>query len=174
MQRRLGDARRAEALFLVTLTGIGLALVLAHYATWAFLRPAVTPASGHPALIFWLVQAVLLLSVIGLCVIGFKPGVQVVLRDDMLTLHQHARTVHLPLEAIDSIASVSALRVHRHYARYAATQIFANRHLDSFVLLTTSRGPVVVGLLPADQGRFIDLLSRRLTPAYDIPRSRVA
>ena len=175
MQRRLGDVRRAEALFLVALTMIALSLLLAQYLAWIWLQPAIlADPAGSVALAFWLSQVGALMLCLGTCVVGFTPAVVAAVTPTGLHLRRgkHERT--LSYGEITSAESISALRYYRHYACYAATDAFVNRLTPDVLLLHTARGPVALGLLPKDHAVLRHHLEDRLAPPFAMPVARVA
>lgn len=141
----VGDRLRGEALFIVVLTGLTLALLMGHYLGWALLQPVLTE---NPTWQTWFwggqVASVLLLAGIGL--LGFQPGVRVTCTPSALTLTQGSRSRTLPLDSIREADLVSARQYHRHYRHYAAPQVFVSAVPDEVLLLRTEEGLVIVGL----------------------------
>lgn len=175
LQRRLGDARRAEAVYLILLTGLLLALLLGNYLAWAVLEPAVTAApTGPTAVAFWAAQ----IAGLGLCMllgfVGYRPRVAVTVQDHALHLEQGARSLVLPFHTVTAVRTVSAGCFHRHYARYAATQVFVSRLPDEVLLFETGEAPVIVGLPPEDRATLLHLLENHLAPVLDVQTARVA
>lgn len=175
LQRRVGDVRQAEAFFLIILALLLLALLLAQYVAWVLLKPAILAApTGTVALAFWGVQAGTFTGGLLACAVGFRPAVSVTVTASGLCLEQGRRMLTLALEEVEATTPISALRFHRHYARYAATHVFANRVTPEALLLQTAFGPVAVGLLPADHAALQTLLEARLALAFPLPARRVA
>ncbi len=175
LQRTLGDVRHAEAVFLVAGTLVLLGLLLGQYLAWALLKPAILGAPGGPeAVAFWTAQLGALAVILAVGIVGFRPAVAVTVAADRLHLAQGRRALTLAFDEIDAVAPVSAQRLHRHYARYAATHVFANRVTPEALLLQTAFGPVAVGLLPADHAALQTLLEARLALAFPLPARRVA
>ncbi len=175
MQRALGDERRAEALFLVALSMVLLALLLGQFLAWVALKEAILAAPDGPvAVAFWLAQGAGVALCLLTCVIGFRPAVTVRVEATGLTLRQGRRALTLAYDEIAAARPLPARRFHRHYARYAATQVFANRYTPEVVLIETARGPVVVGLLPDDQADLLRRLQAPRAPAFHAPAARVA
>lgn len=149
------DARRAEALFIVALAGLILALGLASYLAWGLLV-----ARGSLSLLaFGLLQgsAVLVLGLTSL--VGFKSAIEVTCTSDALQIRQGARQVRIAVADLTSVESIPALRYYRHDARYAATQGFVNHPERSPLLLRTAAGDTVaLGLTSPDQDALISWL----------------
>jgi MFS family permease len=140
-----GDRLRGEALYVVVLTGLALALLMSHYLGWALLKSTL---AEHPSwqVLFWVGQlaSVALLAAVGL--VGLRPGVTVVCTPTGLEIEQGSRARTVPYEAVEAVDTVSATRYHRHYRRYAATDVFAGQLAEEVLLLRTDRGPIVVAL----------------------------
>lgn len=153
-----GDRLRGEALFVVVLTGLTLVLLLTHYLGWALLNPLF---DTNPAwqTYFWIAQGVSVLLLGGVGLIGFRPVVQVACLPEALHLSQGDRTLSLPHEAVEAVDVISARQYHRHYRRYAATQIFISQLPEQVLLLRTTQGPVVLALEDVDdQATLLQLL----------------
>ncbi len=175
LQRATGDERRAEALFLVVLSLLLLALLLGQYLAWALLSETILAAPTGPAAVaFWLAQGAGAGLCLTTCVIGFKPAVAVTADPAGLFLKQGRRTLTLAYDEIASAGPIPALRFYRHYARYAATLVFVNRHLDELLLLETIHGPVVVGLLAPDRAALLGLLEAHRAPTFEVQAAPVA
>mgnify|MGYP006422771519 CR=1 FL=1 len=140
-----GDRLRGEAFYLVTIVGLFLVLLMAHYLSWALLSPVI---DAHPAgqTIFWGAQvgSVLVLAAIGL--VGVRPAVRVTCRSDALTIQQGDRTRTLSTSNVDDATLIPARRYHRHYRRYAATEVFVSAMSEQVLCIRTSDGPVIVAL----------------------------
>ena len=161
----VGDRLQGEAVFIVALTALTLALLMSHYLGWALLKPYLT---AHPGwqMVFWGVQigSGLLLAVVGL--VGVCPSVQVTCSADTITVRQGDRSCTLSAASIEDAALISATRYHRHYRRYAATQVFASHLPDEVIRLRTDEGPVIVALAdPADQSALLDRLDELRAPS---------
>lgn len=175
MQRRLGDARRAEALFLVALSMIVLGLVLAQFLAWLWLQSAIlADPTGPVAMAFWLGQVGGLMLCLFTCVVGFTPAVGVTMAATGLCLRRGSRERILPYAEITSVESITALRYYRHYGRYAATDAFVNRLTPDVLLLHTPGGPVALGLPPKDHDALRRHLEDHLAPVFGEPVVRVA
>jgi hypothetical protein len=162
-----GDRLRGEALYIVVLTGMALALLMSHYLGWALLRSALTSQPSWQ-IAFWAGQlgTVVLWAAVGL--VGVRPGVAVTCTEDTLTLTQAGRTRTVSPSALDEVRVIAASRFHRHYRRYAATDAFVSAVPDEVVLLRTDDGPVVVALpSPDDQAALLQHLDAMRTPTAD-------
>ncbi len=175
LRRLLGDARQAEAWFLIALSMLGLGLLLAQYFAWVWLQSAIlaTPG-GSVAAAFWLAQLGGLALCVTTCIIGFTPAVTVTMTPAGVHLRRGRHEHVLRYDAITSAESIPALLYHRHYGQYAATQAFINRMTPRVLLLHTPDAPVALGLLPDDHDAVRHLLEERLTPAFDVPIAQVA
>lgn len=160
------DRRRAEALFIVVLTGLALVLLMTHYLGWALLKPVL---ASNPSwqLFFWAGQlaSVALLGALGL--VGFRPGVAVRCTSAALELTQGARTQTVPYEDIDRVETISATTYHRHYRRYANTDVFVSVLEEEVLLLRTAEGPVVVALPDPEDREAVQAQIR--TADVDVP-----
>lgn len=124
-----------------------LLLVVAQYLAWVFVQAEVqADPTGPVALLFWGGQV----ASFGLCLlvgmVGFQPAITVSLVEDRLHLQQGEVTQAVPLAAITEARLISARLFHRHYRRYAATQVFINRLGAEVLLLETAEAPLVLGL----------------------------
>ncbi len=140
-----GDRLRGEAFFIVVLTGLALFLLMSHYLGWALLKPVM---ANNPSwqMLFWAGQLASVVLWGGLGLVGFRPAVTVTCSPTTLTLEQGGRSRTVPLDEIEQVHTVSAMAYHRHYRRYAATEIFVSTLGEEVLLLRTSDGPVVVAL----------------------------
>lgn len=143
------DRLRGESLYLVAMTGLVLALLMAHYLGWALLSSVLSVQPAAQAL-FWGVQVGSVLALIGVGLVGFRPAVRVTCRPDGVTLHQGDRTCVLSPTDIEDVTLISAQRYHRHYRRYAATHVFVSAVPEEVLCVRTADGPVVVALPDAD------------------------
>ena len=145
-----GDRLRGEAFFIVALTGLALILLMAHYLGWALLKPVLTENPSWQVL-FWAGQlaSVAILGAVGL--LGIRPDVTVTCSAGDLDLEQGAKTLSVPYDDIESIETVPAIRYHRHYRRYAATQVFVGGIGEAVLLLRTPNGPVAIALADPDE-----------------------
>jgi len=175
MQRRLGDARRAEALFLVALSMIALGLLLAQFLAWMWFQPAIlADPTGPTAIAFWLSQVGALMLCLFTCVVGFTPAVVITMTPTALHLRRGRRERTLRYDEITSVESISALRYYRHYGRYAATDAFVNRLTPEVLLLHTLDGPVALGLPPEHHDAVRHHLEDHLALPFEMPVARVA
>jgi len=145
-----GDRLRGEAFFIVVLTGLALALLMAHYLGWALLKPVLLDNPSWQML-FWAGQLASVAVLAGVGLVGLRPGVTVVCTPDGIELSQGGRARSLPYEAVENIAPISATRYHRHYRRYAATAVFAGPLGDEVLLLRTAGGPVIISLADPEE-----------------------
>jgi hypothetical protein len=175
MRRWLDDERRAEALFIIVLSVLALALLLAQYLAWALLQPAIeaTP-EGPTAILFWIGQVAAVVLIVGFCVVGFEPAIVVTAEEDALHLQQKDCSLTLPYDAIETADTISARRYHRHWRRYAATHAFVNRPDGDLLLLRTDDGPVVLGLAPDDREALLDHLDARRSPSFALQTASAA
>lgn len=145
-----GDRLRGEALFIVVLTGLALALLMTHYLGWALLKSTLT-ANPSWQMLFWAGQLASVAVLAGVGLVGLRPGVTVHCTPDGLELTQGRRTCALSYDAVEHSDTISATQYHRHYRHYAATQPFVGSLSDEVLLLRTSRGPVVISLADPDE-----------------------
>jgi len=145
-----GDRLRGEALFIVILTGLGLVLLMSHYLGWALLKPVLVDNPSWQ-LLFWVGQlaSVAALGAVGL--LGVRPGVTVDCTATGLELEQGARSETVPYDDIEQVETVSATQYHRHYRRYAATQVFVGGLENDVLLLRTAQGPVAISLADPEE-----------------------
>jgi hypothetical protein len=155
-----GDRLRGEATFILTLTGLGLLVLLAHYLGWALLQPVIERDNAQAwQMGFWFAQvaSVLLLAAVGL--IGFRPPVTAHVGDGQVSLRQGKRSLSLAANEIKEVSSISARLYHLHYRHYAATHGYVGTLEGDVLLLQTARGPVVVGLPEEDQSALAEALT---------------
>lgn len=164
MRRTAGDARRGEALYYVVLTTLAAVLLLAHVAAWTVLHPSVEAApGGAAALRLWALQLGTLLLVVGAGLVGVRPRVTVAVDERGVTARQGRRTAFVAHADVRRAEPLSALRFHRHEARYAATRAFVCGRPATLLALDTPAGPLVLGLPPADHGRLTAALEAART-----------
>ncbi len=159
----LKDPLRAEAALIVVLSGVAVAWFLAQYLAWALLQDAILADPRGPVAVgFFLGQLVTIVLVLGVGVLGFQPPATVTCGTDGLTLRRKKDVLYVPYEALAAVETISSVRFHRHYRRYAATRIFVNRMEDCLLLLHTPHGPVVVGLRPPEHAALVTGLRARM------------
>lgn len=166
VRAQIEDRLRSEAVFLVLLTGLALALLMTHYLGWALLQPVL---AEHPdwQVLFWAGQVVSFVALGGAGLIGFRPAVHVTATEDGISLRQGRQSCTVAPGAVHEAEVISAETYHRHYRRYAATRPFVSAVPDAVLLLRTERGPVVVGLPKSDAySRLIEGVS---SPAEEPP-----
>ena len=159
------DRLQSEAFYIVVLTALTLALLMSHYLGWALLKPYLT---AHPAwqMVFWGAQVGSGLLLAGIGLVGVCPSVKVTCSPDTVTFQQGSRSCSLSPASIDDVALISATRYHRHYRRYAATQVFVSHLPDEVIRLRTDEGPVIVALTgPDDQQALLDHFRELRTPS---------
>ena len=143
------DRLRAEAFFIVALTGLALLLLMGHYLGWALLKPTLT---SNPSwqLLFWAGQLASVAAWIAIGLLGMRPGVTVACTPDALEVTQGSRSCTVHYDNIEDVDTISAKTYHRHYRRYAATQVFVSQLPDEVLLLQTPEGPLVLALPNSD------------------------
>lgn len=161
----VGDRLQSEAFFIVAFTALTLTLLMSHYLGWALLKPYL---AAHPEwqILFWGAQVGSALLLAGLGLVGICPSVQVQCSSDTVTFRQGDRSCTLSPASIDDVALISATRYHRHYRRYAATQVFVSHLPDEVIRLRTDDGPVIVALADAtDQSALLNHLEAFCPPS---------
>lgn len=167
LRRLSADARQAEALFLVVLAGLGLLVLLTQFLSWALLQPVFTADPGSPArLVFWAAQLGSLLLLGLTCVLGFTPPITVACDAAGLHLRRGSQALDLAYDAIESAETVTALRFHRHWRRFAGTHVFVNRLDGDVLLLGTTQGTVALRLPETDREALLTHLAAQRTPAF--------
>lgn len=144
------DRLQSEALHIVVLTGLALAVLMGHYLSWALLKPVLVERPSWQML-FWGGQLASVAVLAGLGLVGFRPGVTVSCTPAGLEIEQGGRTETVPHDTIEEVDTVSALTYHRHYRRYAATNVFVGKLEEEVLLLRTPDGPVVIALADPDE-----------------------
>jgi hypothetical protein len=158
------DRLRGEALYVVVLTGLTLVLLMSHYLGWVLLKSTLLANPSWQA-VFWGGQVGSVLALIGIGLVGFRPPVRVTCHSDVAVLTQGNQSCMLPYSSIDEIDRISARRYHRHYRRYAATQVFVSHLPDEVLRLRTEDGPVIVALSdPEAQAALRDRLEALCSP----------
>ncbi len=164
IRRFVRDPRQAEALFLLSLSAIALALILTNFLAWTWLRPAVL---GDPrssiTLVFWTGQITGVLLFVLTCVVGFAPAAVIKPGDTHLILRQGRRTAALPYASITQVVSVSALCYYRQYRPYAATQSFLNRVTPDVMIVWADGVPYAIGLPPKHHPVLLEYLRQRIS-----------
>jgi hypothetical protein len=164
------DRLRGEALYLVSLTGLILAVLLAHYLGWALLKPVLT---AHPTwqAVFWGGQVASVLVLLGIGLVGFRPPVHVTCGPETVTIRQGDRRRTLSASALEDVSLISAQDYHRHYRHYARCQVFISALPDEVLCLHTADGPVIVAMpTPESQAALLDHLKglRAAAPAAEV------
>lgn len=175
MRQRFDDERRVEALFIVVLSVLALALLLVQYLAWALLQPVIVATPDGPtAIAFWIGQVGAFALVVGCCVVGFEPTITVAAEEERLRFYRNDHVLDLSYGAIDEVRTITALRYHRHWRRYAATHAFVNRPDGDLLLLHTDVGPVVLGLAPDDREALLAHLDAHWAPAFPLRTASAA
>lgn len=168
LRHRTGDARRAEALHVVLLGGLLVAVLLAFNVAWTLL-----PGSGATSwtLALWGGGSLLLLILVGAA--GWEPAVRVEAGGAGLRVRRGTAGVDVTYDAVLRVETVPALRYHRHYRRYAAVQHFVNRPVDAALLLHLADGIVALGLSAGDRAA-VEALVRSDAVRAGIPSPEAA
>ncbi len=175
VRRRVGDPRRAEAYFTLTLVGVMAMLAPAQYVVWALVQEAVLANPGGPtALAFWGGQIAAVTLYAATCVIGFQPPVEVAVMPGGVRIRQGKDALTLASDEVLRMETIPALLFHRHHRRYAGTRVFVNRMPPEVLLLHTKEGPVALGLAPADRAALIAHLQARAPFPFETAGARVA
>lgn len=162
VRRWAHDARQAESLYFVALA---LVLCLATLAgQWGWIAYGTTP-DGAPSPTFFAVQVVGVLVLVATCLLGWRPRVTVIARDEALDVRQGDEALSLHHGRIAAVERITAEVYHRHWRRYAATRAFVNRLPDELLLLRTASGPIVLGLAAPDLDRLEAHLAEHLEAA---------
>ncbi|MFB6285673.1 MAG: hypothetical protein ABEK03_03735 [Candidatus Bipolaricaulia bacterium] len=162
----VGDRLRGEALFIVVLTGLALALLMGHYLGWALLKSLF---ANRPSwqLWFWGGQVISVLLLAGFGLVGFRPAVRVTCTSDAVELRQGSRSQTIPYPSVDTVDTISTVRFHRHYRRYAATQVFVSGLSGDVICLDTEEGPVIVSFSDSStQAALLDRLQAEQSPIH--------
>lgn len=147
LRRWTGDRLRGEALYLVIVSSLVLALLMVHYLGWALLQPMMTgPDATDWQIGFWIGQLVSLGVLAAVGIVGFRPPVTVRSSTDRLVLEQGSDRLSLSFDDVEEVRRISARRFHRHYRHYERTRLFTGRLASEVLLLVTPDGPVIVGL----------------------------
>jgi len=130
---------------------------MGHYLGWALLKSLF---ANRPSwqLWFWGGQVISVLLLAGLGLIGFCPAVRVRCTSDAVELRQGSQSQTIPYSSIATVDTISTVRFHRHYRRYAATQVFVSELSGDVICLDTEEGPVIVSF--SDSGTQAALLDR--------------
>ncbi|RMH63248.1 MAG: hypothetical protein D6685_07935 [Bacteroidetes bacterium] len=167
LRRRTGDPRRAEALFIVAVTGLLLAGVLGSMLGWVWLYPTLqADPSGATALRYAGAHLAVALAGFFLAGWGFRPAIHLTAADGRLRVRRGPHTVTIHAADLIAVATVDPLRYHRHERRYAGTTDFVNHPERDVLLLRTARGHVLaLGLTAPDRAALIDWLATTPAPA---------
>ena len=166
IRNRVSDEHYAEGIFILALSMLGIGLVVLFYLAWAGLEPLFIANPENTTSLttsFFLGQVGAGLLFFLICLLGYKPGVDISLSDEQLVIEQGKTVRRIPVRAIRNVSSISALQYHRHYRKYQNTQSFFVRLPAVLLLLTTDTGPVVLGTLPEQQQELVSLLQQRRT-----------
>ena len=166
VRRWSDDERQAESRYIVAAALVLGGATLAGQWAWV-----VWGTEGEMALGFFAAQVVGGLFVGGFTLLGWRPALHIRADDQRLTVQRGAETLDLPYEAVTSVERITAAAYHGHWRRYAATFAFVNRLPADLLLLTTARGPVVLGLPAGDLARLEAHLAGQVPP--DVERRLV-
>ncbi len=167
LRRRTGDPRRAEALFIVAVTGLLLAGVLGSMLGWLWLHPVLqADPTGPTALRYAGAHLAAALAGFLLAGWGFRPAIHLTAADGRLRVRRGPHTVSLDPADLAAVTTVDPLRYHRHERRYAGTMDFVNHPERDVLLLRTARGDVLaLGLTAPDRAALVDWLATTPAPA---------
>lgn len=159
--RRASDARHAAAWVYAGTTLAVLGALLAHFAAWPFVAPAVEAAPlGAVAVGFFVFQALSLLAIVGVGLAGVRPAAHVRCAEGRIEVRQGGAYLTLPLSAIERAEVVDPVTFHRHHARWAETRAFLAPRPCEMLLLWDARAPLALGLTPADRAALLAYLAR--------------
>ena len=161
------DRLRGEALYLVAMAGLTVVLLMAHYLGWALLTSTLSASQTWEPL-FWQTQVGSVLVLAGAGLVGFRPAVRVTCQPNAVTLRQGDKTRALSPPDIQDVRLISAQRYHRHYRRYAATQVFASAVPEQVLCVQTNDGPVIVALPESEaQAALLDHVDALAAPTSE-------
>ncbi len=137
-------------------------MVLTGILAWAILHEdIVSDPQGPLAAGFWFAQLVGATAYAVVCGIGFRPAIHIDLKDGVLRIRHGDRQLTLGAEDVSRAEPVTAVDVHRHYARYRNAQIFIGPSLDDYLLLRTGDAVVVLGVDGRSRDELVERLSQR-------------
>lgn len=157
ISRRISDTHYAEGVFILAFSILFIALVIANYLGWALLQPYMAEESNQ--LLFWAGQLSLGFLFTLFCCVGFKPKVEITYEErNGLTIKQGSESTFIAQEHIRNVSQISALRFHQHHRKYLVTRAFVGKLPDTLLLINTSTGPYIIGLIEPDQSELMGLL----------------
>lgn len=121
-------------MYYVAVAVVALVLLMLQYATWAWLHADIQadPMSGV-ALSFWTVQVVGALAFAALCVVGFKPEVEIIVGDELLVRHGDETHAFDYASFLPSV--IDTQLYYDHYRKYEKTTSFVGRLSEPHLLL---------------------------------------
>lgn len=160
IRRRITDEHYAEGVFIIAFAALFICLVIVNYLGWAVLQSMYAGAPNESAAItYWIGQVILLFLFSTFCVFGFKPAVHISFDSQKgLSIKQGLEQENIPLQNIRAASRISALRFHRYHRKYSATKAFFVRLPPSLALISTDKGPVLLGLSEKENEELITLL----------------
>ena len=160
IRRRQTDEHYAEGIFIIAFAILLVGLIVFNFLGWGFIQPFLSgPSAESITLFFWIGQVISTLLFFSVCMLGFKPAIEVKVQENkQLSIKQGKQVLQLPLDVIQSVTQISALRFHRHYRKYANTRAFFVKIPSSLILLNTEEGPIVLGLPQEEQQELLPLL----------------
>jgi hypothetical protein len=151
MCRMMGDARRAEAHHVLALAALFLLPVAIHVVAEFVTLPIRR----------WPLQGAIVLTILLTAAAGWQPRIRVYVADGRLVVRRRRDVWGISLDEIEAAETITFLRYHRHYRRYAVTRSFVGRPEEHVLLLRTPRGPVILGLNDRDRSTLLHHLENQ-------------
>lgn len=139
IRRKIGDAYRAETIYLVAVVSIG-AVLIAVILTSASLAGGRVPAG-------WIWIAALY---VGLAVIGFRRRIHIDIAPREVLIRQGNQRRRIRVRDVERYEEVDALAYHRREARDPSVECFVNDHRHDLFRIETRGDVLVLGIPPAD------------------------
>ncbi len=159
LRKRADDRVHAESVLIVAIGVMATALLIVTIAAWALTPGLLLACYG-----LWLIFLTASLA-------GIEPSVSVEMGPDSLSLSKGSRRRAISYRSIGRAETLDALTFHRRHRRDVSVEKWVNSPVREVLLLKTTDGPVVLGLLPADHDSFFTGLDERL-PGTDEGENR--
>lgn len=166
----VSDARKGEAVYLLSLTMLFFLLGITQSLAWALLQPALRAGDSIDS-VYWIAQLLTAALCFGVALFGFRPAFSVRIDETALVVEQAGRSWVIPHPQIEHAAIVPNLTYYRHYRRYARTVAFIGAPEPQVVVIETQERPLVLGLPSSACDTILGLLDRTRTPAETAPVS---
>lgn len=154
---RMENARKVEAWYLITISSVIVAAIIAQFMAWSFWHEETTN-STEVANWYWAIQlgVVVFIAVGGF--LGYCPGVRVVLTGAAFHVTQGRRYAEVDLNSVIECRIISALRYYRKWD--GRSESYMTHIPEDVLLVLADQRSIAVGIDPDTHAGLLSAMNR--------------